>query len=53
MAKTSTKTQPAKTNTRRTTQRQLFTLEYATAICPHEGLATNLRTERRLSSKQR
>jgi hypothetical protein len=42
MAKAPTKTQPAKNNTRRTAQRQLFTLEYATAICPHEGLANNL-----------
>jgi hypothetical protein len=38
---TQTKTQkPA----RHAGQRQVFTLEYATAICPHQGLATNLST---------
>lgn len=42
MAKT--QTQPGKTNTARTEQRQTYTLEYATAICPHEGLANNLST---------
>ena len=42
MAKT--QTPPAKTNSSRTEQRQTYTLEYATAICPHEGLANNLST---------
>jgi hypothetical protein len=41
MAKT--QTQLAKSNSgSRTEQRQVYTLEYATAICPHEGLANNL-----------
>jgi hypothetical protein len=39
MAQTQTKIQ---TPVRRSAQRQVFTLEYATAICPHQGLATNL-----------
>ena len=42
MAKT--QTQSAKSRTVRSDQRQIYTLEYATAICPHEGLADNLST---------
>ena len=40
MAKT--QTQPAKSRTVHTEQRQIYTLEYATAVCPHESLANNL-----------
>jgi len=40
MAKT--QTQPVKSRSVRTEQRQTYTLEYATAICPHEGLANSL-----------
>ena len=39
--RTSTQTQAART-TRNTDQRQAYTIEYATAICPHAGLANNL-----------
>ena len=40
MAKTQTTSQT--TSARRSEQRQLFTLEYATALCPHQTLADNL-----------
>ena len=40
MAKTQMKSQT--TSARRSEQRQLFTLEYATALCPHQTLADNL-----------
>jgi len=39
-----TPTQSDKSRTVRAEQRQTYTVEYATAICPHEGLATNLST---------
>ena len=42
MAKTQTKSQT--TSSRRSEQRKLFTLEYATALCPHRTLADNLAT---------
>ena len=43
MAKTSTPAQTQATRTtRKTEERQIYTLEYATAICPHTGLASNL-----------
>ena len=43
MAKTQTPTQTqAAKRTRKTDERQIYTLEYATAICPHAGLASNL-----------
>jgi hypothetical protein len=38
MAKSQTPTQTA----RKADERRTYTLEYATAICPHDGLATNL-----------
>jgi hypothetical protein len=41
MAKTPT-TKPAKSGTVQTEQRQTYTVEYATALCPHAGLANNL-----------
>ena len=40
MAKTQMK--PQTTSARRSEQRQVFTLEYATALCPHQTLADNL-----------
>jgi hypothetical protein len=43
MTRTSTQTQPART-TRNTDQCQVYTLEYAAAICPHASLAGNLST---------
>jgi hypothetical protein len=41
MAKTPTQ-KPAKSSNVPTEQRQTYTIEYATALCPHAGLANNL-----------
>lgn len=43
MTKTQSQTNVQKP-ARRSTQRQIFTLEYATALCPHAALASNLST---------